>query len=1686
MDKITQRMKAQLITLVMLCVNFTAFAETVEINGIFYSLQNYWSQGYYDANNNWVNVGSYDRAAIVTYDSSLDPWSVNNRETYQGDIVIPDKVTKDGVEYPVVGVNSYAFMRNRSLTSVQLPSSVVMIDYHAFYQCSMLSSVTMPGVVSINNDEYLFSESKISSLSLPKTLKSISSSIFKYMSNLTSITVDDDNELYKSVDRVLYDKNVTKIVGFPAKRGGTYTIPATITTVSSGSFPDNVSIDELIVPATVTKIENSAFGYYPYIKKLTIEDSNSELTLGTGNNSTYFNDGNGNSFEIYPMFNSNLQELYWGRPLKFISSYSSPFATSSLKKITFGVNITSIPRYTFYGCSGAESVNVKGGIGQWCSFDFSKDYKDPFNGRTNVTVTFNGSELSGAVVLPNEVTSIPSHGFQYGCSNVTSLSIPAGVTTIADGAFKGLSSLNTIQLAAGNTNFIVDDNVLYNNEKTKILCFPQLRSGDYVMPSTITEMGDYQFYNCINLTGVTLSNAIQTIGQYSFAGCTNLVSVTMPASAKTVGQNAFEDCAKLASISIPAFVETIGDYAFNNCSGLTTLTFIENSHLKTIGQYAFANCAKLASISIPASVKDINNNAFDGCTALTNLVFEDGDEPLNLARYGSYSYQDNGNTYYNTCGIFRYSPIEKLYIGRNLNIPDYSGYSWDERKYIFKSGKLSRVEIGSKVNSIPAGFFSDCYNIKDIVLDGTIIDWCKITFADEYATPFGNSSRSILSVRVDPQPDPNVEFYPVQGEVVIPEGATKIGAYAFYGQNSVTNITIPSTMTTIEPYALRGFSDVYINATNVISLDNTNSFSDIANIYVPDNVTTNYKNATVWSGIKDRIFPKGFLDVSVDLKAMGESPALLPALDALTVSNGEYKITALTNLKITGTMNGWDILMIRTKMPNLRHLDLTEAEILDNDGGKEYYQGYHTTKNTISARSFYNLTNLRSVKLPQNITSIDASAFEGCSNLKEVKFMPSTCTSIGTRAFANSGLTSIEISESVKTIGSEAFYQCNNLSDVKFCKGLEEIGNSAFSYCSNLRKLELPTTLSRINSNAFAYCYSLSDIDFAEGEEENSLGEIGLTSIGYRAFQSCSSLRDLKMPTTLQRIEGYAFNGCSNLNEVHVPSMLESIGDYAFTGCGLSGVYAYTAVPIPINQNTFDYRGVDLFAPSNSFYAYYLDTQWSQFADVTEFPASYSKWYTPRNTDYYLSVTKPMIGIDIKGYVYPGGGFVVNGVGEQHMKELVLRWGHGSNYPSLVENGNLNIDELTFIMNMYPRRWYFFCFPCDIDIQNISFKGNGKYVWRYYDSGSGGRAGGGSGWKNFTGTTLKAGVGYIYQCNVEGTIEIEAFNPDYLVRNTTGTAPDRNVDLISTEATNPQDASWNFVGNPNLSYYSLDDMAKDFTSPITVWNDENQTYEAVVPGDDDYDIHPFQAFFVQKPTNSEGVKFRAENRSTYNQSQERAAARRLARGTRAVDENHLIVNIELSNGTTTDKTRVVFDDSKSLNYEIGTDANKMMSMAEVPQIYTLDNKNVKYALNNRPNNNNEVRLGFVAPVAGNYTINASRMDILMALKDNATGTIHDFSKGDYTFLADAGTNEDRFSLVRTFGTTGISEVGIEGLDIAVENGGIRIDGITNQPVSVYNVKGVRMATLSASGNVNLASGTYIVTAGDKASKVIVR
>ena len=1593
MKTITQSLKVQIAMMVMLCMSVAGFAQdaTAEVDGIFYRFSSGNSFGY-DDSGIWKNSDWYTNVATVIHDPDVNVSMVNNVETYQGNVVIPDKVTYNGTEYTVRSINYEAFKNCRNLTSLQLPSTLIHISSSAFANCVQLTEIN-----------------------LPKAFWGFESSAFD-QACFTAINVDEENPNFTSADGVLYDKDVTKVLAFPTKKTGSYRVPATITSLST-KVVNNVSINELIIPANVTEIKgNNSMMYYGTtnegIKKLVIEDGDTELEIGQGCYSIGFYDyDNNTNYNGYTLFNG-VTNLYLGRNIKHSSSTNLCFAGSPLTNIEIGAKVTGFPKYSFVQCYGISKINVKGGFKQWCDFDFTQPGTNPLESygsampgmdNTSKQVLFDGQELLGDFVVPTEITKLPSHALQAGCSGVTSLTLHDGITEIGDGAFRGLSNLNTISMTGTSANFKVIQNVLYDNGETKILCFPQLRQGDYVMPSTITTIGDYQFYHCTGLTGITLSENVATIGISAFEGCTSL-----------------------------------------------------------------------ATITIPASVNSIANNAFNGCTALTKVTIEDADTPITLGT-GSKQIQQSTWIEYRTGGLFYAAAVTDAYIGRNLIVNGNSPFTED----------LINVTIGDKVTEFAENTFKGCTGILRVNFDGSIIDWCNITFANQYATPFGNTISDItmgssyaggtgmMSGKVSPIL--YVREGPLHSQVNVPSPATKIGAYAFFGQLGVSTVTIPATLTTIEPYAFYGIEDVYFNATSVVPLQNSNTFT--GNVYVTDNLVANYRLASEWSKLADRIYPLGFLQVTVDLVAMSSSPALLPALNALEKVNDEYRITKLTNLKIRGTMNGWDILMIRTKMPNLRHLDLSEASILANDGGYEYYTGYHTVENTINDYSFYKLDSLRSIVLPQNITRIGSHAFAECRKLQEVLYMPETCTSIGSEAFANSGLKSINISKGVKNIDYGAFRECYSLSQVGFSKGLETIGSDAFRN-TGIAELVLPTSLKRIESYAFSGCNSLIKIDFAEG----------LDYIGYGAFQYCSKLKNLRMPTSLRRIESEAFNGCYGLSEVHVPSMITMIGDRAFTNCGLKAVYAYTVVPVQINQNTFDYKGVDLYAPDNSFYAYYLNTQWSQFQDVKEFEALYTSWYTPRNTDIEINVQCPIKykeGEDASdGIMEPGSGLVFVGDGEQLVKNLVLNWQHGADYPALIEDNNLSVEELKFIMNVYSGRWYFFCFPFDVNLTDVSH--DGKWVWRYYDGEERANNGHG-GWKNVTDNKLKANVGYIFQSNTAGDLEMPIQNPNFGANKEVleGGKTGKNVDLASHESNNAADASWNFVGNPNLSYYNLDDLEPS-CPPITVWDDNQQTYTAVVPGDDEYEFHPYEAFFIQKSANTDEVTFKDENRETNNEAGQKQMARRRARAKRSVNVNRLIVNVELSNDKTTDKTRVVFDDSKNLGYEAGSDASKFMSHIDVPQIYTLDAKNVKYAVNNRPNLSHEVNIGISVPAEGDYRIDIPRMDYRMSLKDLDMGITHDFSNGAYIFHAKGGVNDKRFVLVPNNEVTSISEAGIQGLDINAENGGIEVNGIGEEPVNIYNVNGVRVAALIESGRVQLTNGTYIVSLGRKATKVLVK
>ena len=183
---------------------------------------------------------------------------------------------------------------------------------------------------------------------------------------------------------------------------------------------------------------------------------------------------------------------------------------------------------------------------------------------------------------------------------------------------------------------------------------------------------------------------------------------------------------------------------------------------------------------------------------------------------------------------------------------------------------------------------------------------------------------------------------------------------------------------------------------------------------------------------------------------------------------------------------------------------------------------------------------------------------------------------------------------------------------------------------------------------------------------------------------------------------------------------------------------------------------------------------------------------------------------------------------------------------------------------------------------------------------------------------------------------------------------------------------------------------------------------------------------------------------TYTQASEAAAQARQARAQQAINPNRLLVNITLTDGKETDRARVVFNESAEAGYETECDAAKFGTDG-VPQIYTMDSNNVKYAINERPMAQGNVSMGYSVPKQGTYTLAATRMDIAVYLMDNLTGTVHDLAKGGYEFCSEFGTFGSRFTLIVKGDATGIDGV---------------LDADADAPI--YNVKGQQVKDMNHS------------------------
>ena len=400
----------------------------------------------------------------------------------------------------------------------------------------------------------------------------------------------------------------------------------------------------------------------------------------------------------------------------------------------------------------------------------------------SVEVTSGSSDkYSGAITIPSSVTysgktysvtSIGSDAF-YGCSGLTSVTIPNSVTTIGSGAFWGCTGLTSVTI-----------------------------------PNSVTSIRGWAFYGCSGLTSVTIPISVTSIGSGAFSGCSGMTSVTIPNSVTSIGDRVFYGCSSLTAVTIPNSVTAIGYGAFDGCSGLTAVT-IPNSVME-IGGRAFDGCSSLTgTLTIPSAVTSIGSDAFSGCSGLESIVVENGNS----------IYDSRGN-----CNAIIETATNTLISGcMNTVIPNsvtsIGGYA-------FKGcSGLMPVIIPNSVTKIGEWAFFDCSGLTSVTIPNSV------TSIGEYAFSGCSGLTSVVFNAENCSTMGSLYFPVFEGcksisSLTIGEGVKTIPAFAFKHLRGLTSVTIPNSVTSIGPYAFSecsGLTSVVFNAENCSTMGSSSS-----------------------------------------------------------------------------------------------------------------------------------------------------------------------------------------------------------------------------------------------------------------------------------------------------------------------------------------------------------------------------------------------------------------------------------------------------------------------------------------------------------------------------------------------------------------------------------------------------------------------------------------------------------------------------------------------------------------------------------------------------------------------------------------------------------------------------------------------------------------------------------------------
>ena len=742
---------------------------------------------------------------------------------------------------------------------------------------------------------------------------------------------------------------------------------------------------------------------------------------------------------------------------------------------------------------------------------------------------------------------------------------------------------------------------------------------------------------------------------------------------------------------------------------------------------------------------------------------------------------------------------------------------------------------------------------------------------------------------------------------------------------------------------------------------------------------------------------------------------------------------------INGAMNETDWASILT-MTSLFTIDLRGATFTTVP------QGALSKDQHSSQLSF-----LHEVKLPNMVQTISNNAFKGTA--LESIVIPATVKTLGEGVFQDTRLRSLTLPTTMTSIGRDAFRNIPCLATANFPTNLTRIPTSCFENCFVLQGFELSENVDTIGIGAFRYCYAFeTDIPLTISRfEDYAFSESGIrevefaenADIRYHCFDNCDNLRSVIFPTTFSKVDGDRRNivvNCDNLTDITFRSGTVVMG------------WTYTNFLDGMTKSA-----ITLHVPNHLVSGYMSDAYWYECqvegfstASIPEFVITQplrlgmsSRFDGTPSLTFKEDATFEITGDNSQAInnFYTETRFT--GWEEIEKSTLVM---------STCNNVNIQGDYIYGYYLADANRWYFLTLPFDTKVSDLELVEGGSYAIRYYDGAERAtRLATGYSWKNYAANDIiPAGTGFIIQVSKRGYVNFKAQN------NATKQYALKEMEFVKPMAKNACESNahkgWNLVGNPFQCYYNLHRLG--FTAPITVW--EEYKYVAYSPIDDDYAILPNEAFFVQCPDDLDDLTFPINGKQMTDEIEQENAARALF----PADNARKLMNIELSNGENTDKTRLVINPDASLDYELNRDAGKFLSNG-VPQLYTLDTEGCEYAINERPVADGKAILGMTIPADGVYTISMSRSDMSkVMLTDLLTNMTINIAEQEYQFNAIAGKLNSRFLI--TF-EDGNAATGINGIETK-----------TTESEAWYSIDGRKVSGNSVKKGIYIKDGKKVV------------